>query len=264
MKKLILPNSLQSIVGPCLANPCSLEELTFGENIRTIGAYSFSGCNRLAQVDIPYSVTCIGKNAFASCRSLTSVVLPNGLTSIGEGAFYGCKGITAIIIPNGVKTIEKQTFAACSGLTSVDIPDGVVTIGMSAFNGCSSLPSLRIPASVKDIDNYAFRFCSGLSEIWSCGTVPVEINEAVFDDDTYEGATLYVPAQARSAYEEDPIWQMFRHIKTFDPTGIAGVTTSADGNVVEYYNLNGSRTIKVREGIYIRRANGKAHKVFVK
>lgn len=55
----------------------------------SVGDSAFAGCDYLASVVIPNSVTVIGIRAFNGA-SLTSIEIPNSVTEIGMLAFEGC------------------------------------------------------------------------------------------------------------------------------------------------------------------------------
>ncbi len=143
----------------------SLETLTIGSSITSIGNSAFKDCNSLTAVEIPNSVTSIGERAFYGCSGLTSVEIPNSVTSIGSSAFSGCSSLTSVEIPSSVTSIGSSTFSGCSSLTAVEIPSSVTSIGSSAFSGCSSLTAVEIPSSVTSIGDYAFSDCVSLTAV---------------------------------------------------------------------------------------------------
>ena len=124
----------------------SLEELTIGANVTTIGNSAFMLCTFPEGYTFPFaqikeiedggfylckklpanldlsSVEKLGGNAFRSCDYLTSITLGDNLTEIGGEAFYECKGLTTITIPASVMTIGDQAFYGCDNLTNIDIP----------------------------------------------------------------------------------------------------------------------------------------------
>lgn len=121
----------------------SVKTVVFGENVRTIPQYAFSGCKNIKCVDIPNSVTKIYRNAFS-----------------------GCSGLTTLNIGNSVTLIEVAAFDGCSALNSLNLGNSVTTIVASAFRGCCSLTSLTLPKSVKRIGEYAFYGCDNLEELY--------------------------------------------------------------------------------------------------
>ena len=125
----------------------------------------FSGCEKLAAITLPDSVTTIDNKAFYKCTSLTSVTLPDSVTLIGNEAFNGCKSLTSVTIPDSVTSIEDGIFENCTSLTTVTIPDSVTSIGKGAFESCTSLTNVTIPDSVTFIGSEAFYGCSNLKSM---------------------------------------------------------------------------------------------------
>ncbi len=170
---LIVSINSQTLLSKTFSSSSSLKDIfgtkvkkyILGEEVTTIGRYTFYGCSELISINIPNSVTSIGYSAFGGCSGLTSINIPNSVTSIGDYAFYGCSGLTSINIPNSVTSIGNYAFYGCSGLTSINIPNSVTSIGSYAFYGCSGLTSINIPNNVTSIGSYAFSGCSGLTSI---------------------------------------------------------------------------------------------------
>lgn len=167
-------------------------------SVESIGRGAFSGCSRLANMDIPNSVTSIGAGAFYYCTGLTATTIPDSVQSIGEGAFGGCSGLTRLNIGSGVKNIDKHAFMGCSRIESISVAsnnakyhsagnclietqsktlvfgcknsviptDGrVESIARQAFTFCTGLSDVVIPDGVTDIGDEAFRECIGLGSV---------------------------------------------------------------------------------------------------
>ncbi len=73
----------------------------------------------IKDVNIGNNVTSIGDFSFYECTDLTSITIPDAVTSIGAFAFNSCTGLTSITIPDGVRTIGNSAFEACSNLKDV-------------------------------------------------------------------------------------------------------------------------------------------------
>ncbi len=99
----------------------SLQSISLGNNVTSIGGYAFYECTSLTSVNIPNSVKTIGGSAFSECTGLTSINIGTSVTSIGYRAFFGCYGLTSITIPKSVTSIGNNTFSGCTALTSVTI-----------------------------------------------------------------------------------------------------------------------------------------------
>ena len=65
-------------------------------NLKYIGASSFSGCSNLREVVIPYGVEVIESFAFQNCSSLIRVTIPNTVTTIDYAAFGGCSNFEIV------------------------------------------------------------------------------------------------------------------------------------------------------------------------
>ena len=159
------------------------------EGTKGIAYTAFSGCNNLASITIPNTVTTIGEYAFYCCTGLTSLNIPNSVINIGNEAFsetawynnfpdgvvyagkvaYKYKGTmpdnTNIMIEEGSVGIASNAFAHCTGLNSISIPNSVTNIGNSAFQGCVGLASIDIPSSVTSIGNGVFVGCNSLISV---------------------------------------------------------------------------------------------------
>lgn len=165
------------------------------------------------------------------------------LKIIGDNAFYNCGRLASISIPNGVTSIGEKAFSGCRGLTSVTIPDGMTSIGEEAFYGCSSLTSVTIPASVTSIANYAFYGCSGLTSVTSYIKEPFEIDYYTFGN-SYNKATLYVPAGTSGKYKNVYYWKLFYNIEEMVSTILGdtdgdGEVTLEDVELVKEYIMTG-------------------------
>ncbi|MCD8308488.1 MAG: leucine-rich repeat domain-containing protein, partial [Clostridia bacterium] len=113
----------------------SLESVTIGDDVTSIGYMAFWGCNSLKSITIGNGVTSIGSYAFESCTSLESIIIPDSVTSIGSAAFYNCKSLDSITIPDSVTSIGSYAFYSCTSLKSITISDSVTSIGENAFSG---------------------------------------------------------------------------------------------------------------------------------
>ena len=65
-------------------------------DVTAIDESAFYGCTSLQSVSIGENVRTLGSMAFYDCSSLQSVTLPKDVQTIGNGAFAVCSSLTAI------------------------------------------------------------------------------------------------------------------------------------------------------------------------
>ena len=195
LQNVHIPASVEIIEASAFQGCTLLIHVIFesGSKLQTIkGGYSgssaqgaFSGCSKLAAIEIPASVEAIETAVFKGCTSLATVTFEFGskLKTIGGnyyeynyyGAFSNCSKLTAIEIPANVETIGTAAFKGCTSLATVTFESGskLKTIGgnyyrynyYGAFSDCSKLAAIEIPASVETIGTAAFKGCTSLATV---------------------------------------------------------------------------------------------------
>ena len=127
------------------------------QDVTIIPAYAFNKLNTITDVTFHNNITSIGKYAFTSCPSLVidSLNLPN-LTSLDVAAFYGAK-VKTITSLGSITQLKDAAFKNCTQLTSINFPTTLTYIADS-FDGCSNLviEELNLP-NVTTLGQYAFR-----------------------------------------------------------------------------------------------------------
>lgn len=103
------------------------------------------------------------QRTFQGCNAMASITLPNSVTELENYAFQGCSALTNITFSTTLLQLGSSTFAACSSLVSVTLPTGFRTIGSNTFIDCSSLETLYIPASTSIIGGNVFMNCGKLN-----------------------------------------------------------------------------------------------------
>jgi len=138
-------------------NNVLVESIDIPENITSISAYAFYGCENITSANISASVENIGICAFANCPNLTSITVDagNSYYSSIDGVLYnkdetkliqspaGKEG--AFVVQDNVTAIEQCAFSACKKLTSIAIPAAVNSIGQRAFEDCYGLTAVHTP-----------------------------------------------------------------------------------------------------------------------
>ena len=119
LRKVILPQSLESINEKAFYDCIALTELVIPDGVNYINESTFEGCVSLERVILPAELKSIDKSAFASCSSLKEIVIPDKVTTIGKSAFNNCSSLISCTIPNSVTTIAADAFEGCDSMTDI-------------------------------------------------------------------------------------------------------------------------------------------------
>lgn len=142
----------------------SITSIVIPQGVTTIGQNAFYGCENLATVTFPSTLTRIEGGAF-SYTALTSLNLPDGVTHIGHSAFRECNALETVTMTDSVTTMDDNAFDDCDILRSVTLSDQIETIGLQTFSQCKKLETIHLPASLKTIGNDAFQYCESLRSL---------------------------------------------------------------------------------------------------
>lgn len=158
--EIYLPNGLKKIENASFALS-GVKKLNLPDTLESIGMLAFANCTDLQELTIPDHVAGIGAGAFMGCESLETLTVGpgNARYEFADGILYG-KG----------KTSVELCLVQKSG--SVILPDSVTEIGVYAFNGCKSMTEIEIPAGVTRIGTEAFKACDSLTDVWFLGDCP--------------------------------------------------------------------------------------------
>ena len=93
---------------PWAAYADDVENIVIGKHVKTIGAYAFSGLEKLVNVsfDDESEIEIIEEYAFAGCKELTEIKLPEKLEKLGEAAFADCAKLSSVELPESLVEFE--------------------------------------------------------------------------------------------------------------------------------------------------------------
>ncbi len=163
------------------------------------------------------------------CDSLAVIAIPDSLTSIGDSAFLECDSLTSITLPDGVEFISGSAFFGCAGLTSITLPDSVTSIGEFAFHGCTGLADVTIGDSVTSIGGAAFAFCSNLTRVTFLGVAP-SVSNTAFSVIPQEAKAHVFPSNFASFGGPGSTWNGL----IVDIDGSHVITASAQNGVITF------------------------------
>jgi hypothetical protein len=182
-------------------------------------------------------------------------------SSYGNSPFYRNTSLRTVVITDTETEIYDNEFYGCSNLKNVSIGNGVNKIGKWAFSGCSSLDYFAFGDNVQSIGEEAFSDCNNVTRILTSAMTPPVCGNQALDDINKWNCSLYVPSEAKSAYQQAEQWREFFFIEDL-PLGINDAVADKDNcnAPAVYYDLQGRVVENPTKGVYI--INGK--KVFVK
>ena len=171
-------------------------DLTVPSGVKSIPAYAFYGCEKIASVTIPSDVQTIGIWAFKGCTALKNLTLEDGGTltldydifgnrpfedvpvetlylgrSVGKQNFVDdLASLKKLTVGNNITEFEKKYFENCKGLQEVHISDLSVWCRINFEDSLSNplarahklymdgrlLADLAIPSGISSVNPYAF------------------------------------------------------------------------------------------------------------
>ena len=177
-----------------------------------------TGDFRGPSLELPPSITKIRSSA-AQSKSAIKSITGLGVVEIGDNALKYNRELTAVNFPK-LKKIGRTAFEQCDNLKTVTAPL-VEEVGIGAFKGCKNLVEVNFPklkaipqgvfnahgkleriilSGVTSIEDQAFANQTNIKSI-EFGAVPPTLSPQAFVDGLKSSnVTLFVPADAVSAY----------------------------------------------------------------
>ena len=165
---LVIPDSVQSIGNTAFTYIQTLQTLTIGEGLISLGAGTFN---------YSYNLTTINYNAInlpdfttnwnwfqGSGNTSQSITLNIGSkvkhipAYLFGGSSSNAQYITSInFAPGSVcESIGREAFRSNTKITSINLPNTIQTIGYYAFGGCTAVTSLKLSTNLISLDQGAF------------------------------------------------------------------------------------------------------------
>ncbi|MEE0956774.1 MAG: leucine-rich repeat protein [Ruminococcus sp.] len=176
LKNITLPNGLKAIGYDAFFCAALEETLTVPKSVQIIGKSAFFR-TKISKLCVLCENATIGFSAFSGCEKLAEVELSDGITDIGNSAFYYCKKLSKIKIPRGVTELKNDVFKSCDNLESVEVHDKLTKIGGFTFEGCKKLTSFDF-THITELGDRTFQSC-GFKEVKIPGTL-TNLGFAVF------------------------------------------------------------------------------------
>lgn len=188
-------------------------------NFTTVGTNVFADNTDITSVVLANTITTIYEGEFSGCSKLATINVPTALATINKNAFYQDAALTTFDLSQVTSNVTIGDYAfAASGLTAVDLTH-ISTIGEGSFYQ-SKLTSLVVPNTLDNVGAYAFARIDTLTSVdfsaW--GTVPPTAwgSDSLFQFDSSVG-TLYVASGQTT--ESMQAWQQWAYMTAGLPMG---------------------------------------------
>ena len=177
---------------PWAAYADNIENIVIEKHVKTIGAYAFSGLEKLVSVSFneESELEVIEEYAFAGCKELTEIKLPEKLEKLGEAAFADCEKLRSVELPESlvefeIITIKPENEEELEDREPVEI-----------FDGCDmSILTLTV---VKGSAAEAYAVDNGITVVYAEEEVAEPVEEVT------EAPAEEIPAEETPA-EEAPV-----------------------------------------------------------
>lgn len=196
-------------------NCTALEEVVFGQNIRSFGDYCFKGSG-IREFTVPNFVEKLGNRCFESCPNLRKFTLEDERIPQTEGQYTW---LTVGDYPFMRTNLEEVYIGR-----NINGYHGFM-FGYGAIGGVYCEDALkRVTYAPNLLFVPTFETNYEIEEVTSLCTNPLPLatsgGKLPFYDKVYKNATLYVPEEALGQYQSLSGWKEFKHIEAIKPTGI--------------------------------------------
>lgn len=239
-----------------------LTKLTLPGTITDIEEYAFTKCTALEEIMLPESITRTSYGIFDDCYNLRKVILSSKMTIISGCSFVNCTKLKEIIIPYGVREVLMSAFSTCESLEKLEFPASVTEIHPSVAHYCTNLRSITFGlgknSEMTPVDSRLklsgiapqFSHCPNIENVYSLYVNPPQIGTGtpsptaepienpVFDDITFENATLHVPVGSLDAYHNSSMWGKFKDIRETDFAALDTIEEDEDTFIINGLTLN--------------------------
>ena len=243
---------LDSISDQAIFFMFELEELELPTGLRAIAYAGISSCPWLRKANLPEGLVKMDPMVFTGCP-IEELTIPSTLVEIGEGFLStghqmmdgdGSSPLRHISVAEGNPIYDSREDCNAVIITTTNtlymgkaiskLPSSLEVIASNSYSD-PCMKTLTLPAGIKKIESYAFADAfmqrgATFSKIVSSIEEPAGVlEENAFmkindmweeSEETYNQATLYVPAGTKAKYMADAEWGRFKNIVEDKPVAV--------------------------------------------
>lgn len=148
LKNVIIENnSIENISIKAFCNCENLENIYFGNKLKTIKYRSFYNCINLKELEFPNSLEKIEDEVFLNCENIKNINFSEFIKTIGNRSFYKCKNLIEIDLPKSLLYLGEQCFAYCEKLKEIELKNKNIDGCYNIYIYCKKLEKFIIPDS---------------------------------------------------------------------------------------------------------------------
>lgn len=208
IQSIVLPETLTSLGESCFENCTLLGKVEINGDIPGIPRYCFYGCRALTKVSLnsaartaENSLRVIGAYAFSQCSTLEQLDFSNShnLSQVGEAAFAYDISLVNVKLPDSLQKMNKNCFEGCRSLSILQLnSESVTQLGEKIF-GDDLLEYVNIWVKESVLSDYVAAYKEVLDPEYGEGTAEkllgvindnVEVIKGVEFEITEEGRIL--------------------------------------------------------------------------
>lgn len=225
--RLVLSSGLKTIPFEAFSGS-RWEEVVIPDGVEEIADDAFNYCAYMERLDLGHTVKSLGKFSFAGCNSLTDVTLPASLTSVGQEAFGYCYRINTVTLEGAATplTFAPKVFGDPTYAHDYEVMARIATLNLNRDFTCTAtddkdmpfaykptLVTVNIGEGVKDLPANAFASSEIIMNVNITATAVPAVKENTFAPVTYTLATLSVPEKQLADYRDNAVWGKFKRIE---------------------------------------------------
>ena len=139
--------------GTVFGNCLKLTKVKFGQRVRRIPDYAFTGMDMLRyEWNLPAALEYVGEFAFAFCYNISgSLRLPKNVRTVKSYAFAQCHNMSSVELSPSLEKVEDRAFFQCVKLQTVRAKSFVPPVlGSDVFQGTSANLTVEVPCISAD------------------------------------------------------------------------------------------------------------------
>ena len=200
-KNLNIGEEVQLIDDFAFTNCDSITKLIIPNSVTTIMARAFKDCKSLDTIEIGSSLQSLADDAFAYCGDSLLYISVNH-----DNPYFDTRNDCNALI-------RTSTNELVLGSVNTIIPDGIISIGNYAFTN-RRMTSINIPGTIQAIGNESFNYCNLLNTIISEAMTPPLAYPTTFNGcgiayDDFGSTNVYVPYGTSQLYRNATGWNYF-------------------------------------------------------